>query len=406
MSIVIVGGGLAGLTAAASLREFGYQGELHLLGDEPHLPYDRPPLSKGYLLGEVNRASLTLRSGDAWESLSVRHCASDAITGIDPVKRIARSGDGAEYRYDQLVWATGGTPRPFSGPGADLNGVHYLRNMKDADRLRSSLESVQQAVIVGGGYIGLEVAAALVQRGIAVTVLEAQERLLERVTSDVVSAYYHDVHTAQGVDIKLAQTAAAFHGRNGRLESVELADGTVIPAQLVVVGIGLVPSIQSLADAGASCSNGVDTDSLGRTSLPYVWSAGDCANFESQYTHGRRMRVESVHNATQRARRVAAAIAGTDLPTEEAPWAWSNQYDVKLKSTGLIGTHDRVIHRGDVRGGRFSVLYLQEGRLVAVDTVNLMRDYAQARKLLAQAPRIAADRATDASIPLTDLVVA
>ncbi|MFC7787470.1 NAD(P)/FAD-dependent oxidoreductase [Microbacterium sp. MAHUQ-60] len=403
MSAVIVGAGLAGLTTAAALREYGYGGEIVLLGDEPHPPYDRPPLSKAFLTGDADEQTLPLRSGAAWDALDLRFVRA-RVDAVDPAARSVRTGHEA-LRYDQLVWATGGAPRRFPGPGGDLRGVHHLRTLEDARALRTSLGSVTDAVVVGGGYIGLEVTAAMVGMGIRVTVLEAEARLLSRVTSEVVSSYYHRVHAAQGVDIRLATTATEFRGQGGALSGVLTSAGDVIAAQAVVVGIGLIPHVEPLRAAGAQCTNGVDTDASGRTTLPGIWAAGDCANHAGGFTSGRRVRLETVHNATQRARIVAASIAGVDLPQEEAPWGWSNQYDVKLKSTGLRGVDDRIIQRGDPREDRFSVLYLDGDRLTAIDAVNSVRDYAQARRLLQAGHRIATDRAGDPSTPLIDLVL-
>ncbi|NKX56553.1 NAD(P)/FAD-dependent oxidoreductase [Arthrobacter mobilis] len=389
--ILIVGAGLAGAQVAVSLRQGGYEGTVGIIGDEPHAPYDRPPLSKGYLRGEVGRPDLALKSDDFFGDTGVELVTGRTVTEINPADRMVTDDNGERFGYGQLVWAAGGSPRRLSIPGAELDGVLSLRSLTDADRIREAAGSARSAAIIGGGHIGLELAAAFRHWNVPVTVIEAQDRLLARVTCPIVSDYYHSLHRNAGVDVRLAAGVDELVGEDGRVCGAVLSDGSLLTADLVIVGIGLVPNIQPLARIGASCSNGVDVDSDGRTSIAGIFAVGDCANREHPYAGGSRVRLESVPNATEQAKIVANAILGQPQASPAPPWFWSHQYDTKLQTVGLLAGHDEAVVRGDIGSGKFSVVYLRNGVVIALDCINNVRDFARGKLLVQEGVRTTAD---------------
>jgi 3-phenylpropionate/trans-cinnamate dioxygenase ferredoxin reductase subunit len=388
--VLIVGGGHGGAQAATSLRRQKFTGSIAIVGDEPELPYDRPPLSKEYLSGEKGWDRLIFRTAEAWAEHSVTLLLGRRIVAVDPVDRTVTADDGQLIGYETLIWATGGSPRRLECAGEDAFGVHTIRNRADVDRMIAEMQHVRKAIVIGGGYIGLEAAAILTKFGKHVTVLEALPRVLARVAGEPLSRFYEAEHRAHGVDVRLGVAAECIEQAGGRVTGVRLSD-EVLPAQLVIVGIGIVPAVEPLLAAGAAGGNGVRIDEVCRTTLPDVYAIGDCAEHRSVWAEGAWIRLESVQNANDQAMVVAKSICGIEEPYEAVPWFWSNQYDLRLQTIGLSRGYDDLVVRGDPDSRSFSVVYLRSGKVIALDCVNAPRDYSHGRLLVGGG--IVADRA-------------
>ena len=400
--VVIVGAGQGGAYAAIQLRQLGFEGTIALVGRESEPPYERPPLSKEYMLGDKTWDRLLIRPVEFWEGKGIELVLNAEVTAVDPAAKKVTLQDGRTIGYGDLVWATGGDPRRLTCQGADLPGVYGVRNRADADAILADLPNVERAVIVGGGYIGLEAAAVLRKLGKEVTLLEVLPRVLARVAGEELSAFYQAEHRAHGVDLRTETGLEAIEGTD-RVTGVRLSDGSVVECQLVIVGIGIIPAVGPLIAAGAAGGNGVDVDQFCRTSLPNVYAIGDCAAHANRFADGTVIRLESVQNANDQASCVAKAITGDAQPYAATPWFWSNQYDLKLQTVGLSGGHDTAVLRGDPASRSFSVLYLKGGKLIACDAVNAIKDYVQARKLVEEGAAIAPADLADASRPLKEL---
>lgn len=402
MSVAIIGAGQAAAQLIDSLRRRGYVGAITLVGDEG-FPYQRPPLSKKYLAGELGLDRLQLRQPTYFDEQRVELRLGRRAIAINRHSKQVQLDDGAMLEYEHLVIATGSHPRRLKLPGADLAGVHYLRSLSDADHLRTEVHVGQRAVIIGGGYIGLEVAATLRQLGMEVTVLEMADRVMNRVVAEPVSRYYEREHASHGVKIELGARVLALRGdTDARIAAVETDRGN-IAANLVVVGIGVLPTDELAQSAGLACDNGVIVDEYCRTSDPAIFAIGDCSNHPSAH-YGRRIRLESVDNAFEQANTVAANITGTPTQHDRVPWFWSDQYHHKLLIVGLADGHDRAILRGDPANHSFSVCYLRDGEFIAIDTVNMAKDQMAARKLIASRMRPDVTKLSDISIALKDCV--
>ncbi|MEE8609397.1 MAG: FAD-dependent oxidoreductase [Sphingomonas aquatilis] len=402
--IVIVGAGHAGAQAAIALRQRGFAGTIAIIGDEPELPYERPPLSKDYLARDKSFDRLLLRPESFWREREVTMLLGQRVTAIDPVRHAITREDGDSIGYGTLIWATGGAPRRLTCPGYDLARVHAVRTRADVDRMMAELDDTTRVVVIGGGYIGLEAAAVLSKLGKSVTLIEALDRVLARVAGEAVSRFFEAEHRAHGVDIRLGCAVECIEGTNGAASGVRLADGEVVPCDMVIVGIGIIPAIAPLQAAGAACGNGVIVDAMCRTALPDVYAIGDCAAHPNPYADGAVIRLESVQNANDQASTVARAIHDADEPYDAVPWFWSNQYDLKLQTVGLSTGHDQVVVRGDPASRSFSAIYLKDGQVIAIDAINSVKDYVQGRALVVA--RTAADAATLAQtdIPLKTLL--
>lgn len=396
-AVTIVGGGQAGFQVAASLRAGGHGGPIRLLGAEAWLPYQRPPLSKGLLLGTMARERLPFRQAGFYAAQGIELLLGAAATAIDPAARVVARAAGPPLPHDVLVLATGTRVRPLAVPGAGLDGVVYLRTVDDAEDLARRIAAARRVAVVGGGFIGLEVAAAARLLGRPVAVLEAADRLMGRAVAPSISAFFAGLHRGRGVELVLdARVAALADDGGGRVAGVAMADGTRHPADLVVVGIGVAPNVELAAAAGIACADGILVDAHGRTSAPGVYAAGECASHPSRFAGGRRVRLESVQNAVDQARAVAAAILGRDdVPYDAVPWFWSDQYEVKLQMVGLSRGHDLEVARGDPAEGRFSVCYFRDGRLIAIDSVNRPSDHMAGRRLLAAGVSPTPEQAAD-----------
>ena len=404
--VIIVGAGHGGAQCAIALRQNGFTGTVAMIGREPEPPYERPPLSKEYFAREKTFDRLYIRPPAFWEEKEIELILGVEVTAVDPAKKQLTLSHGEPCTYGSLVWATGGDPRRLPVPGGELAGVHAVRTRADCDQLMGEIDGgVRHVAVIGGGYIGLEAAAVLTKLGVKVTLLEALPRVLARVAGPELSAFYEAEHRAHGVDLRTEVTIASLEGE-GRVTGVKLGDGSVIPADAVIVGIGIVAAVGPLIAAGAAGGNGVDVDELCRTSLPDIYAVGDCAAFACDYADGTVMRVESVQNANDQATCVAKAICGDAQPYHAFPWFWSNQYDLRLQTAGLSVGYDQTVVRGDPAARSFSVVYLKHGRVIALDCVNMVKDYVQGRKLVEAkvSPEVA--KLADAGVPLKDLMPA
>jgi 3-phenylpropionate/trans-cinnamate dioxygenase ferredoxin reductase subunit len=381
-TVIIVGAGQAGAQAAISLRQGGHQGPLILLGDEPHLPYERPPLSKEFLAGKRTAPQLALRKLEFYAAQGIDLRLGARVTAVDRSAHRLLLGDGDALAYDRLIWAAGGRPRPLPCPGADARGVHYVRTIADVSALSTELaDGAQRVVLIGGGYIGLETAAVLRTLGHDVTVLEAQERLLVRVTAQPVSDFYLAAHRAQGVNIRLGAAVTCIVSHNGHVSGVELATDEQVPADIVVVGIGILPNVEPLAAAGIDCPNGVRVDARCTSNDASILAVGDCALFPNPFTD-RPVRLESVPSAVEQARIAAAVINGITPPAPTVPWFWSNQYDIRLQSAGLTIGWDRAELLGDVAQSAFCLRYYRGQTMIAVDCINMTAEFTQAKRTI------------------------
>jgi len=397
---VIVGGGQSGAQAAASLRESGFAGAVTMICAEPELPYQRPPLSKKFLLGEISAERIELRPASYYRNLDVEVRTGTGARRIERETKRLHLTNGDSLPYDKLLLATGSRPRVLSVPGADLAGVHYLRTKADAERLRAGMTTGQHLVVLGGGYIGLEIAAAGIALGLRVMVLEAAPRVLGRVTGTLIAEHFTALHRRRGVEIRCCATVEGLEGT--RRVSTVRCDGEALPADLVVAGIGVAACDTLAREAGLPCDDGIIVDSKCRTADPAIFAAGDCTSHPNSLA-GRRLRLECVHNAVEQAKCAAANMMGGHSDHDIAPWFWSDQYETKWQSVGLSAGHDATVLRGNPVDERFALFYLTKGVLTAVDAVNSPRDFMACRRLIPQRPAMNAQRLGDTSIPLLEV---
>jgi 3-phenylpropionate/trans-cinnamate dioxygenase ferredoxin reductase subunit len=380
VDVLIVGTGHAGATAAIQLRQLGYAGSIALLGEEPFLPYERPPLSKDYLAGTRTAEDMLFRPASFWSERGIAPVPGERVEAIDPEARQVRCASGATFAYGDLLWTAGGRPRR-------LPGAHVIRSLADADTLRAGLPDARRILIVGGGYVGLEAAAVLSGLGKQVTLAEAADRLLARCAAEPLSRFLEAEHRARGVDIRLNTPGIDPGGFD-----------------LVVAGVGIEPNAEPLLAAGAEGGDGVLVDDHCRTTLPHIWAAGDCALHRNPFGPDRPIRIESVQNASDMAATVARALTGQPQPYRAVPWFWSNQYDLRLQTVGLSHDRDEALVRGDPATGRFAVIYRRRGRVIALDCVNNVRDYVQGRALVERGAELDAELLADPDVPLKSLL--
>ncbi|EPA99407.1 NAD(P)/FAD-dependent oxidoreductase [Pseudomonas sp. G5(2012)] len=400
---IIIGASHAAAQLAPSLRQEGWGGPILVVGDESFIPYHRPPLSKAYLLGEKTVDELLIRPADAYGRHGIEFRLGARVESIDREAKALTLVGGEQLAYAKLAICTGTRVRTVSLPGSELAGVHYLRNIEDIDRIRMGVKPQGRAVIVGGGYIGLETAAVLNQLGMQVTVLEMADRVLARVTAPQVSEFFQRVHQQEGVSIQTAIAVSGFDG-DGRVERVLCADGRQFEADLVIIGVGVVPNVELAAQAGLATDNGILVDSCARTADPDIVAVGDCTLHPSPY-YGF-IRLESVPNATEQAKSAAAALCGKDKPYAALPWFWSDQYDMKLQIAGLNQGYDQVVVRGDREVGRsFCAFYLKEGKLIAADCVNRAQEFMFSKRLITENIKVSAEQLADENVPLKSLLV-
>tara|TARA_R110002049_G_scaffold12487_6_gene55872 strand:- start:30292 stop:31512 length:1221 start_codon:yes stop_codon:yes gene_type:complete len=402
--ILIVGGGHAGAQAALKLRQLKYDGSIGVICDENQFPYERPPLSKEYFAGEKEFDRLLIRPVAFWQDRDVQFLLGQKVTAIDATAHSAQTECGHKYEFGKLIWAAGGSPRMLPIEGGSLPGVIGLRTKADADAMLEAASNASHIVIVGAGYIGLEVAATLLKQGRQVTILEAQGRVLARVAGPELSHFYENEHRQHGADLRLNVGIDAIMG-DDHASGVKLAGGSELQADLVVVGIGIIPSVEPLENAGVECSNGVIVNEYCQTSSPDIYAIGDCAAHSNQFAGGAVIRLESVQNANDQANICALHIIGDAKPYADTPWFWSNQYDLKLQTVGLSTGYDECVVRGDMASRSFSVIYLKSGRVIALDCVNAMKDFVQGRKLVEAHLEIAPELLADGAVPLKAFLV-
>ena len=397
--MVIIGCGQAGGQAAASLRQEKYEGPITMIGQEPYIPYQRPPLSKQYLSGEQEKEKLSLRQESFYSEKEINLKLETSVLSLDPDKRELQLENGETVTYDKLLVATGGRPRKLEVDGHTLKGIHYLRNIDDVDAIKTQMNTSQNLVIVGGGYIGLEVASVAIKRGLTVSVLEMESRILERVTTEEMSAFYHQLHTDQGVNILTSTQAKAFKGSE-TVESV-VCDDHEIPADLVIVGIGILPNTEMAEAAGLETNNGLVVDEHCRTSNEHIFAAGDCTNHPNPILN-RRLRLESVPNAMEQGRVAASNMLGGSKSYASMPWFWSDQYEHKLQMVGFSKDSDQSVVRGDMESKSFTVFYLKDDSIIAADSVNNPKEFIASKQLVGKKASIEA--LADTSIDLKTLI--
>lgn len=400
---VIAGAGHAAGQVVATLKQLKYAGQIVLVGDEDYLPYQRPPLSKKFLAGAMPAERLHFKPASFYDEPNIEIRLRTRITTIDRDNKSVHTEGGERISYDKLVLALGSRARRLRIDGADLAGVHYLRSIADVDDIRSELNHYRRTVIIGAGYIGLEVAAVMQQQGLDVTVVELADRVMSRVVSPEISDFYQIEHTNKGVKLRLSTGVSAFRG-DKRIASVETTDGEQIPADFVVVGIGIVANTELAASAGLTVDNGIVVNDQCETGDPAVYAVGDCTAHPNAI-YNRQLRLESVHNALEQAKTAAANICGKETHYSQVPWFWSDQYDLKLQIAGLSEGYDEIVIRGNPADRSFACLYLKNGQLIATDAVNAPREFVQSKGLIASHAKIDPARLADTDIPLQDAVI-
>ena len=398
-AMVVVGAGQAAGQAAASLRQAKYEGEIVILGDESHPPYQRPPLSKQYLSGEHGLEKVYLRPAKFYKDRDIDLRTNVTVSKIDPANKTVSLKDGETLEYEKLLIATGSRPRKLNIKGSNLDGIHYLRTIADVDGISEAMKTAKSVCIVGGGYIGLEVASVAVVAGLEVNVLEMEDRILQRVTTAEMSEFYHNLHTGRGVKIHVDTTCSGFEG-SGKVERVLCFDKS-IEADLVIVGIGIIPNTELAADAGLNCENGILVNDHCQTSDENIYAAGDCTSHPNPIL-GRRLRLESVPNAMDQARAATANMLGGDKVYATVPWFWSDQYELKLQMVGFSSDGDTQVVRGDKEANQFAVFYLKDGAVVAVDAVNSPREFMVAKQLYGK--QVGAGQLADSEFDLKTLL--
>jgi len=402
-NFIIAGASHAASMLAPTLRQQGWQGRIIVVGAEASIPYHRPPLSKDYLAGAKTLDEILIRPAKVYEKSEVEFILNTSVESIDRNNKTVRLSNNETLSYDKLALTVGSKVRKVNLPGADLDGVFYLRDLKDIERITPYINPGANAVIVGGGYIGLETAAVLNKKGMNVTVLEIMERVLQRVTAPVVSEFYTRIHEEEGVSIRCGVGVSGFKG-NGRVAIVLCSDGSEFAADLVIIGVGILPNTELAEATGLQVDNGIVVNAQAQTSDPYIYAAGDCTNHHNPI-YDRRIRLESVQNATDQSRVAAGAACGKEVSYNAVPWFWSEQYDLMLQIAGLSQGYDEIITRGDPGNGRsFAAFYLREGRVIAVDAINKPQEFMFSKKLIPLQKTVDKKRLADAGTPIKELL--
>ena len=402
--ILIVGAGHAGAQAAIALRQRKFEGSIALMGNEKYPPYERPPLSKEYLAGEKEFERIMLRPESFWGERNIDLLTGCRVAKVDPDERKVTLANDDEVGFGKLIWATGGSPRMLDCAGSQARNIYAVRSRADVDKIMAALPTTQNVVVIGGGYIGLEAAAVLTKLGKKVTIVESLDRVLSRVAGETLSRFYEAEHRRQGVTIELEATVGGFETNDdGMATAVKLADGRILPADMVIVGIGIIPETGPLVAAGAVTGNGVDVDQHCRTSLNKIYAIGDCAAHSNRYANGAHIRLESVQNANDQAKVAALDIMGEDCEYDAVPWFWSNQYDLKLQTVGISTGHDEYIVRGNPDDRHFSIVYLRDGKVIALDCVNATKDYVQGRKAVVEGLALNKAELANTDIPIKEI---
>ena len=404
-TIVIAGAGHAAGQAAVSLRQGGFPGRIIMIGEEPYLPYQRPPLSKKFLAGELEIQRLHIRQERFYAEHDVDVRLATRVEEIERAQQSVLLSDGSRLSFDRLLLATGSRVRKLDIAGAELKGVHYLRTIDDVRGIQTGFKPGARLIVIGAGYIGLEVAAVAVTQGLKVTVLEVADRVMNRVVAPEVSEFFERVHREEGVDIRCSRDPGGILVGDDAVTAVKSPDGEELPADLVVIGVGILPAADIAEAAGLACDNGIVVDEFCRTSDANILAIGDCTNHPNPLLR-RRLRLESVHNAQEQAKTAAATILNKLQPYAQIPWFWSDQYDLKLQIVGISGEHDKVVLRGDPESRSFAAFYMQGDLLIAVDAINKPREFMLSKKLIANGARIEPEILADTELPFKDLATA
>ena len=401
--IVVIGSGQAAIQTVMSLKRNEFTGSIKVIGEEDHLPYQRPPLSKDFLLEEYKPERVSLKKKEFYEENGVDLILGKRAESIDTILKEITLSDENKIRYDQLVIATGSRVRKLNVPGSDKKGIYYLRDLDDANALKQRLKKNKKMVIVGAGYIGLEVASVAASLGVEVTVIEMANRVMNRTVDPMISSYYQKLHESHGVKIHLDNGLKAFEGGDS-VNAVLCSDGLMLEAELVVIGAGVLPNQEIAIEAGLECNNGIMVNEFGETSTAHVYACGDCTNHPNKGLNTR-LRLESVHNAMEQSKTVANTIMGNKEPYDQVPWFWSDQYDHKLQLVGISGDHDEVVMRGLESKQKFLLFYLKNSELIAVNAINSSKEFLICRKLVANKVKISSDVIKDQSVNLNDLLL-
>ena len=401
--IVVIGSGQAAIQTVMSLKRNEFTGSIKVIGEEDHLPYQRPPLSKDFLLEEYKPERVSLKKKEFYEENGVDLILGKRAESIDTILKEITLSDENRIRYDQLIIATGSRVRKLNVPGSDKKGIYYLRDLDDANALKQRLKKNKKMVIVGAGYIGLEVASVAASLGVEVTLIEMANRVMNRTVDPMISSYYQKLHESHGVKIHLDNGLKAFEGGDS-VNAVLCSDGLILEADLVVIGAGVLPNQEIAIEAGLECNNGIMVNEFGETSTAHVYACGDCTNHPNKGLNTR-LRLESVHNAMEQSKTVANTIMGNKEPYDQVPWFWSDQYDHKLQLVGISGDHDEVVMRGLESEQKFLLFYLKNSELIAVNAINSSKEFLICRKLVANKVKISSDVIKDQSVNLNDLLL-
>ncbi len=400
--IVIAGAGQAAIQSAVSLRKFGYEGSITIIGEESHPPYQRPPLSKDYLLGKTQLDRVHLKKETFYEENKIELIINTRVESIDRKRKTVSLSNKENLDYGKLIIAAGSRVRKLDVPGVDKNGIHYLRGLDDANALKENLKEGKKLVIVGAGYIGLEVAAVAASLKIETSVIDIADRVMSRTVDPLISDYYHSLHENNGVNIHLKHGLKSITGK-GNVEKVFCTNNLELDADIVVIGAGVIPNDELALTAGLTCENGIVVNEFGQTEDKNIYACGDCTNHPNKIL-GRKLRLESVHNAMEQSKAVASSIMGLKEPYNQVPWFWSDQYDHKLQIVGLSGDHDEVIMRGSKSEQSFLLFYLKDKEIIAVNAINSSKEFLISKKLVANKVRISSDIISDQSSNLNELL--
>ena len=400
--LVIIGAGQSAIQCITSLKKEGYSGSITLVGEEEHLPYQRPPLSKGFLEDSINKERLYFKKLDFFTENKIQLHLGSSAEKVDMENNKVYLSDRSELEFDKLVFATGSRVRHLDFPGSDLSSIRYLRGLDDAESIKNDLKISQNLVVIGAGYIGLEVAAIAAKNNISVSVIEMADRVMNRTVDPQISQYYLELHQKNGVTFKFNTSLEEIKGDKS-VQSVICSDGTEIKADTVIIGAGIIPNFELAEDAGIDCTNGIEVDEYGRTNLKNIYACGDCTNHPNKLLN-KNLRLESVHNAMEQAKTVASSIMSNPSEYSQIPWFWSDQYDHKLQIVGLSGDHDTVTMRGDTSDSKFMLFYTREDELIAVDSINNSKEFLICRKLVTNKVKIKPSMISDPATNLNDLI--
>ena len=401
-NLVVIGAGQSAIQCITSLKKEGYEGSITLVGEEEHLPYQRPPLSKGFLDDSINKERLYFKKLDFFTENKIQLKLGISATSVDIENNLVNLSDEEKLHFDKLVFATGSRVRLLDFPGNDLDNIHYLRGLDDAENIKKGLEKSKHLVVIGAGYIGLEVAAIASEKGVKVSIVEMADRVMSRTVDPQISDYYLNLHQNNGVKFKFNTSLEEIKGQ-GQVESVVCSDGTSINTDMVIIGAGVIPNTEIAQNSGVSCENGILVDEFGRTNFKNVFACGDCTSHPNKLLN-MQLRLESVHNAMEQSKAVAMSVLDKPAEYSQIPWFWSDQYDHKLQIVGISGSHDTVTMRGSTDASKFMLFYTRGEELVAVDAVNNPKDFLICRKLVANKVKIKTDMISDLNLNLNDLI--